>query len=168
MLLDTVLYSSTLNPVGLAGLLLLISTLFFLSTSPKKSRLPLINEKKPSEYRYTNAGKRFLKDARSLIEEGLSKVGWTFSFSRRGFVIQDTGLNLTHISTNLSRPAPFALLQRMGLKPYSHLIMPMRSGTILRWTLVPPSRKNFTPTSEDLILSSKERELMKFFKMLSG
>ncbi|KKZ59939.1 hypothetical protein EMCG_05230 [[Emmonsia] crescens] len=74
MLLDTVLYSSTLNPVGLASLLFLISTLFFLSTSPKKSRLPLINEKKPSEYRYTHAGKRFLKDARSLIEEGLSKA----------------------------------------------------------------------------------------------
>ncbi|OAX80967.1 hypothetical protein ACJ72_04696 [Emergomyces africanus] len=74
MMLDTILYSSVLNPVGLAGLVILLSTLFSLSASSRKSCLVLINGKKPSEYRYTHAGRRFLKDARSLIEEGLSKA----------------------------------------------------------------------------------------------
>ncbi|OJD10443.1 hypothetical protein AJ78_08551 [Emergomyces pasteurianus Ep9510] len=66
--------SSIQTPAGLAGLVILVSTLFFLSASSRKSRLPLINGKKPCEYRYTHAGRRFLKDARTLIEEGLSKA----------------------------------------------------------------------------------------------
>ncbi|KLJ11186.1 hypothetical protein EMPG_13523 [Blastomyces silverae] len=74
MLLDTELYSSMLNPLGLAGLFILLPTLFFLSVSPKSSRLPLINGKKTFEFRQIHAGKRFLKDAHALIKEGLSKA----------------------------------------------------------------------------------------------
>ncbi|OJD16455.1 hypothetical protein ACJ73_08884 [Blastomyces percursus] len=74
MLLDSELCSSVLNPLGLAGLFILLPTLLLLSTSPKTSRLPLINGNKPFEFRQIHAGKRFLKDARTLIEEGLSKA----------------------------------------------------------------------------------------------
>ncbi|EEQ86913.2 cytochrome P450 monooxygenase [Blastomyces dermatitidis ER-3] len=74
MLLDTELYSSILNPLGLAGLFILLPTLIFLLASLKAPRLPLINGKKPFELRQIHAGRRFLKDARSLIEEGLRKA----------------------------------------------------------------------------------------------
>ncbi|PGH06156.1 hypothetical protein GX51_02544 [Blastomyces parvus] len=74
MLLDPESYSSLLNPLGLAGLLILLPTLFFLLASPKTSHLPLINGKRPLEFRQIHAGRRFLKDAGTLIREGLSKA----------------------------------------------------------------------------------------------
>lgn len=75
MLLETMLHSSMPSTLGLAAIFILLPTLFFQLTLPKKSRLPLINGKKLSEFSYTNSGKRFLKNARILIDEGLGKVG---------------------------------------------------------------------------------------------
>ncbi|OGM47935.1 putative cytochrome P450 monooxygenase [Aspergillus bombycis] len=42
--------------------------------SPSKSNLPLVNDKKPGEFRWTNARKRFLADAHNLIRAGLAKA----------------------------------------------------------------------------------------------
>ncbi|KAE8423996.1 cytochrome P450 [Aspergillus pseudocaelatus] len=42
--------------------------------SPSKSNLPLVNDKKPWEFRFTNARKRFLADAHTLIRAGLAKA----------------------------------------------------------------------------------------------
>lgn len=41
---------------------------------PSKSNLPLVNGKRPWEFRFTNARKRFLTDAHTLIRSGLAKV----------------------------------------------------------------------------------------------
>ncbi|EEH06087.1 cytochrome P450 monooxygenase [Histoplasma capsulatum G186AR] len=68
------LHSSMPSTLGLAAIFILLPTLFFQLTLPKKSRLPLINGKKLSEFSYTNSGKRFLKNARILIDEGLGKA----------------------------------------------------------------------------------------------
>ncbi|KAB8277388.1 cytochrome P450 [Aspergillus minisclerotigenes] len=42
--------------------------------SPSKSNLPLVNDKKPGEFRLTKARKRFLADAHNLIQAGLAKA----------------------------------------------------------------------------------------------
>ncbi|KAE8405033.1 cytochrome P450 [Aspergillus pseudonomiae] len=42
--------------------------------SPSKLNLPLVNDKKPWEFRWTNARQRFLADAHNLIKTGLAKA----------------------------------------------------------------------------------------------
>ncbi|KAI9375670.1 cytochrome P450 [Aspergillus egyptiacus] len=57
--------------VGLIAVgLLLLGSLYLLQTSPS---YPLVNGKKPLEFRYIHAQNRFLSDARNLIRSGLAK-----------------------------------------------------------------------------------------------
>ncbi|PGH15783.1 hypothetical protein AJ79_02163 [Helicocarpus griseus UAMH5409] len=74
MLLNTVLHSPGLDPLALAGAFVVLSTLYFVWTSSQKPPFPLINGKKPFEIKYTNARKRFLRDARNLINTGFSQA----------------------------------------------------------------------------------------------
>ncbi|KAL1955895.1 hypothetical protein VTO42DRAFT_7968 [Malbranchea cinnamomea] len=78
MLDALLLYSSRLDlrdPGSLTGLTILSTALFLLWTVlSNRSPFLLINEKKPFEVLSVHARRRFLRDARSMIESGLSKA----------------------------------------------------------------------------------------------
>jgi hypothetical protein len=73
MAVDTLPLLAKLQPVSLVGLVLL-SGLFFLLTSARKSDLPLVNGKRPFEFGIAKARQRYLKNAHDLITSGLAKV----------------------------------------------------------------------------------------------
>ncbi|GFF65597.1 aldehyde reductase 1 [Aspergillus lentulus] len=73
MLTDISTQLSRLDPLSLAGVLL-ISGLFFLLTLPRRSSIPMVNEKSLSQFRSSHVQRRFLQDARNLIKAGFRKV----------------------------------------------------------------------------------------------
>ena len=70
------LYSEAiLSPTTLiSGLLVLGGIIFTFFFFRSEFSLPLLNEKKPSEFWRRNAKKRFLSDARAIITSGFSSV----------------------------------------------------------------------------------------------
>ncbi|PKX92974.1 putative cytochrome P450 monooxygenase [Aspergillus novofumigatus IBT 16806] len=69
---DILTQLSRLDPLCLAGALV-ISGLFFLLTLPRRSSIPMVNEKSLFQIRSSHAQKRFLQDARNLIKAELSR-----------------------------------------------------------------------------------------------
>ncbi|KAK2739055.1 hypothetical protein FQN55_009588 [Onygenales sp. PD_40] len=102
MLLDSVLAAlAKLDPVSLAGLVVLLP-LFYLLTSPKRSSLPLINGKQPLEFRSTHAHTRYLRNALGLIDAGLRKASAFRLFSDNGI---KTVLSVDYANEIRSHPA---------------------------------------------------------------
>jgi hypothetical protein len=60
----------TLAPI----LLLVLSGLFFVLTSSRKSELPFINARRTFEFGKSRARARYMKDAATLIKKGLNEV----------------------------------------------------------------------------------------------
>ena len=69
-------YIETLTPTDTVVLAwaAVLGTILLAVTSSTRSSLPLINDRKPFEVRYTNARRRFISDARDLMEAGFAKV----------------------------------------------------------------------------------------------